>query len=555
MWTPEGPEGREAAKIAHMIVPWTTGRGLDVGCGPYRAAGHMIGIDADRRNQCSDGASIVGDGTKLGMFSDDSLDFVFSSHFLEHVVDTEAALKEWWRVIRPGGALVLYLPHRDFYPNMGQEGANPDHKHDFVPAEIIAAMRTVAPHWTLAEDEERNRHQEYSFYQVYVKAADGGQVLRPWRKQGKTCLLTRYGAIGDLIMASSVLPGLVEQGYRVTFNCSIDNAKVLQHDPNIADFWLQGTGQIPNQGLGLYWELLRTEGRWDQHINLSQSIEHGVLAAPEDLKFHYTDRARRMVFGGVNYVQRTHEIAGVPFDRPRVMFHATRDEAEAAVRARNKMGARRVPLVVWVPSGSAQHKNWPFIDMACTWLLKHTPAHVVMTGDAGVWDQAVVGGIEVALKANGCDMSRWHNVAGKWSVRESLTFLNTCADVVVGPETGMLNSVSMNPGVAKVVMLSHSAPYNLTRDWLNTQVALPDGDKAPCWPCHRMHYNQENCPTDPANSDAAVCASSIDAKRLFEMVKVAVRTAHARIDPAAFTPRVIRSTDEVGRLVASKLLD
>ena len=53
---------------------------------------------------------------------------------------TQAVLREWWRVIRPGGHLVLYLPHKAHYPNIGQPGANPAHKHDFLPEDIVKAM-------------------------------------------------------------------------------------------------------------------------------------------------------------------------------------------------------------------------------------------------------------------------------------------------------------------------------------------------------------------------------------------------------------------------------
>ena len=44
-------------------------------------------------------------------FASDSLDYVFSSHVLEHCPDTLATLKEWLRVLRPGGRLLLRLPH------------------------------------------------------------------------------------------------------------------------------------------------------------------------------------------------------------------------------------------------------------------------------------------------------------------------------------------------------------------------------------------------------------------------------------------------------------
>ena len=41
---------------------------------------------------------------------DDHLDVVLSAHVLEHVPDTDAALRELFRVIKPGGSLVLLVP-------------------------------------------------------------------------------------------------------------------------------------------------------------------------------------------------------------------------------------------------------------------------------------------------------------------------------------------------------------------------------------------------------------------------------------------------------------
>ena len=60
------------------------------------------------------------DCKKLELFASQSMDFVFSSHLLEHIEDAGAALKEWWRVIKHNGYLVLYLPDDELYPKMGE---------------------------------------------------------------------------------------------------------------------------------------------------------------------------------------------------------------------------------------------------------------------------------------------------------------------------------------------------------------------------------------------------------------------------------------------------
>jgi SAM-dependent methyltransferase len=55
---------------------------------------------------------VVARGDQLP-FAIDSLDYVLSSHVLEHFFDPLGALLEWWRVIRPGGFLFMIVPHRD----------------------------------------------------------------------------------------------------------------------------------------------------------------------------------------------------------------------------------------------------------------------------------------------------------------------------------------------------------------------------------------------------------------------------------------------------------
>jgi SAM-dependent methyltransferase len=57
------------------------------------------------------GKNIFCDGSDLSIVADKSYDFILSSHNLEHFANPVKALKEWQRVMRPGGSLVLVLPN------------------------------------------------------------------------------------------------------------------------------------------------------------------------------------------------------------------------------------------------------------------------------------------------------------------------------------------------------------------------------------------------------------------------------------------------------------
>lgn len=65
------------------------------------------------------GKSIFCNGSELVSVKDSTYDFVLSSHNLEHFANPVKALKEWKRVIRPSGALILVLPdHRKTFDHL-----------------------------------------------------------------------------------------------------------------------------------------------------------------------------------------------------------------------------------------------------------------------------------------------------------------------------------------------------------------------------------------------------------------------------------------------------
>src|SRR5690606_8246465 len=111
--------------------------------------------------------------------------------------------------------------------------SNHDHKHDFAPEDIVAAMRDIG-HWDLVVNETRADADEYSFLQVYRKRGDGLWHER-WKdpRPTKTLALVRLGAFGDALWLSSVLPHLKSQGYHITVYTQDAGEIVLRHDPNV----------------------------------------------------------------------------------------------------------------------------------------------------------------------------------------------------------------------------------------------------------------------------------------------------------------------------------
>ena len=73
-----------------------------------------------------------GDAQFLESIADESIDFVHSSHCLEHLVDPQMGLKNWLRVLKPGGHIVVTIPDEDMYEQgVFPSTFNHDHKWTF----------------------------------------------------------------------------------------------------------------------------------------------------------------------------------------------------------------------------------------------------------------------------------------------------------------------------------------------------------------------------------------------------------------------------------------
>jgi ADP-heptose:LPS heptosyltransferase len=472
-----------------------------------KAYAHFIGIDSGHHFGGKTAADIVGQADDLSMFADESMDFVFSSHTLEHMADVEKTLREWWRVVKPGGHLVLYLPHKDFYPNIGQPGANPDHKHDFVPTDISTVMSRIRGlgSWEILVNEERNEDDEYSFFQVYQKALINDGVcgdISPGGCKRKTACVVRYGGFGDMLQTAVVLPQLKAQGFHVTVMTTPKGADILKCDPNVDDFYLQDTDQVPNEELPLFWS--EQAKRFDRFVNLSESIEGTLLAMAGRANHTWPHEVRKKRLNQ-NYHEWTAELAGVPF-KPCRLFYPTHEEmivAEGRIHAENFN-------IVWALAGSSLHKFYPHQDAVIARILVEMPeARLFLMGDDAC-----------RLLEQG-----WENeprvccLSGKMSIRDTLT-LAVKSDLVIGPETGVLNAVGMDHQPHKILFLSHSSANNLSKHWINVQALKPVDCQ--CHPCHQLHYTNEFCITNE-ETGAALCASNIPPYDVYEAVSKVYR--------------------------------
>ncbi len=471
--------GGEVVKIRWEVLPYTQGEGLDIGCGQWKLWHSSVGIDQSGR-----AANINGNVERLKLVASESVDYVFSSHCLEDLEDTAAVLAEWWRVVKVGGNLVLYLPHAEHYPNIGHKHGNPAHKHDFMPEDIVKAMQKAAPDWALRENQERSDDDEYSFLQVYTKRAPGrGQgaaleVVDP----AKRCIVMRYGGYGDVLVASSTFPHLKAEGWHLTVYTGPKGKEVLQNDPHVDRLVAHDMLAITQGQMRELSDYLRT--RCAKMVNFSETFENLLLASPRRNNFHWPHEMRQRYMNG-NYLEAAHTAAGVPQEYRQKHYASSTELRDAEAWRKDKPR-----LVVLAASGTGVNKIWPGMFEYAWRIAELDPdTHVVVLGDM--------------KDAEFIEHDRIHQVGLKWSIRRGLAMC-LCADLVIGPETGLLNAVAMEP-MPKIVLLSHSSVENLTKHWQNTAVLTGN---VPCYPCHRLHIDWEGCKQDLDTKQAA-CQAAI----------------------------------------------
>lgn len=115
-----------------LYTNFCIGIGVDVGYGgndSCPAVPWAEGVDKDTPGY---------NGTTLP-YSDNTLDFLFSSHALEHINDYTSTLREWWRVIKTNGHMIVIVPHQYLYEKKAEKPSrfNDDHKRFYTPASLL----------------------------------------------------------------------------------------------------------------------------------------------------------------------------------------------------------------------------------------------------------------------------------------------------------------------------------------------------------------------------------------------------------------------------------
>lgn len=166
---------------------WLVGAGVDIGAGnDSLGMFHQMlpMMTALRPWDLPDGDAMLMEG-----IADNSLDFVHSSHCLEHLQDPYVALQNWIRICKPGGHLVIMVPDEDLYEQgVFPSTFNDDHKWTFT----IAKAQSWSPKSVNLTDLIARFADQVSVQKIEV--LDAGYFFSAPRMD-QTMLTTGEGAI------------------------------------------------------------------------------------------------------------------------------------------------------------------------------------------------------------------------------------------------------------------------------------------------------------------------------------------------------------------------
>ena len=158
----------ETAKHMEIARPYTEGSGIDIGSGGNPVVPWAIQIDLPLHEYVTynpkrpDGhIHFRGDCRDLP-FQDGVLDWVHSSHVLEDFMDWSPVLKEWDRVLKVGGFLMVAVPDRERFRGAvarGQ-GDNLGHKHESRVGELSTYLSRT--YHVFLDDFVSDNPEEYS---------------------------------------------------------------------------------------------------------------------------------------------------------------------------------------------------------------------------------------------------------------------------------------------------------------------------------------------------------------------------------------------------------
>lgn len=125
----------------------------DLGCGTHKTLDRAIGVDLNPV------ADMIDSIDNMPLIADCSADIIISRHSLEHMLDLVRTLKEWRRILKPTGKIIVILPNHGELNTMDTWISQNQHMHAFsrasfdlliyiMPGLKIEKLEDVVPGWS-----------------------------------------------------------------------------------------------------------------------------------------------------------------------------------------------------------------------------------------------------------------------------------------------------------------------------------------------------------------------------------------------------------------------
>lgn len=155
----------ETARYRELTAPYVIGNCLDIGSqgDPVVPWAIQVELPESEFEKYSGGSKLDqagvwrGDGRKLP-FREQTIDAVYSSHLIEDFADWITALREWDRVLKPGGNMVILTPDNDLFDASIAKGQPPNcaHRHCGKPGEISDLLKKYIHPYNVIRDSLTN---------------------------------------------------------------------------------------------------------------------------------------------------------------------------------------------------------------------------------------------------------------------------------------------------------------------------------------------------------------------------------------------------------------
>jgi SAM-dependent methyltransferase len=116
---------------------------IELGCGNKKTVPEAIGVDKVPGGEEVPNlyeksvADIRADVEKELPFEENSVDTIIARHILEHCVDTISTLRNWIKILKPGGRLIIAVPDESSEITIN---LNPEHVHVFTPESLQTTL-------------------------------------------------------------------------------------------------------------------------------------------------------------------------------------------------------------------------------------------------------------------------------------------------------------------------------------------------------------------------------------------------------------------------------